>query len=145
VQRVTVVNGKVRFRGTIDFSPEHVLVAGPDVFPPATASPGSTGDARYTPLITTGNGIVLNAPQIANDSGLHDKVESIDFERRQVVLRLTPGLYHGRGILYLSTEASDPVAATLEESTFTPQSERGAGSCVRGPGDLGAGGHRPHR
>jgi hypothetical protein len=120
VQMATFVNEMVQFTGTVDFSPVHALVPGPTVFPPASANPGSLGDTYYSPLITMGNGIVLNAPQVANSTGMHDKVVRIDFMARTVTLTLTPGFYHGKAILYLATDASDPVAATLEGSTFAP-------------------------
>ncbi|BCR02972.1 hypothetical protein DESUT3_00410 [Desulfuromonas versatilis] len=121
VQTVTEQRGLVVFSGTVDFTPEHRLVPNPETgFPPELAEPGSLGDAAYSPLITSGDGVVLNAPQVANGSGLHDKVVAIDLAREEVTLRLTPGLYHGKNILYLSTDASDPTAAALEESTFAP-------------------------
>lgn len=120
VQRVTVSSGAVRFPGTVDFRPVHKLVPGPAGFPPNVAEPGSVGDAKYSNLITTGNGIVLNAEQIANNTGRHDKVVSIDFEARRVTVQLTEGRQRGKKVLYLSTEASDKTAATLEGSTFAP-------------------------
>lgn len=120
VQNVTVAGGVVQFQGTVDFSPARVVVPGPTGFPPDTAAPGSVGDADYSPLITTGNGIVLNAPQVANGSGVLDRVVSIDFAGRRVTLALVPGFYHGKDILYISTEASDRGVAALERSTFAP-------------------------
>ncbi len=120
VQRVSVGNGIVRFRGTVNFRPEHRLIPGPTGFPPAVASPGSVGDARYSPLITTGNGIVLNAEQIANNTGWHDKVVKVNFKARQVTVQLTEGRQGGKKVLYLSTDASDRTAATLEASTYAP-------------------------
>ena len=133
VQNVAVIGDLVEFKGTVDFASESVLMPGPAVFPPETAIPGSTGDAEYTPLITKGDGVVLNAPQVANGTGLHDKIVSISFDKMQVTLRLTPGLYHGKGILYLATDASDPVAATLEESTFAPNMNAAPGLASNDP------------
>ena len=122
VQEVDVVGGVVQFAGTVDFSPERVLVAGPDGFPPAQAQPGSIGDPAYSPLITTGDGIVLNAPHVANNAstGLHDSVVEIDFNRMEVTLELVDGFYHGKEILYISTEVSDFATAALEAATFAP-------------------------
>ena len=120
VQNVGVGGGTVEFAGTVDFSPVRDVAPGPTGFPPAKAQPGSIGDAAYSPLITTGDGIVLNAPQVANSSGLHDKVVSIDFANRRVTVALTAGFYNGHAILYLSTDASDTVPAALEASTFAP-------------------------
>jgi len=133
VQSVALVNGVATFSGTVDFSPASVLVPGPTVFPPSTAIPGSVGDATYTPLITMGDGVVLNAPQIANLSGMHDKVVSIDINSKLVTMKLTEGLYHGKGILYLSTDASDQTAATLEESTFAPNMNAAPGIASNDP------------
>lgn len=120
VQSVADLDGEVVFSGTVDFTPEPVLVPGPTIFPPAQASPGSSGDAAYSPLFTLGDGVVINAPHVANATGIHDKVIAIDFTQQTVTVALTAGFYHGRSILYLSTEASDPVAATLESATFAP-------------------------
>lgn len=120
VQPVTRGALGVQFAGTVDFQPDHVVKPGPTGFPPAQAEPGSLADARYSPLITVGDGVVLNAPHVANASGRHDRVVSIDFEFRRVTLALTAGLYHGKGILYVSTEASDPAVAALESATFAP-------------------------
>ncbi len=122
VQSVSVVDGVVQFAETVDFSPTRVVVPGMTgfPFPPAVAMPGAHGDANYSPLITTGNGIVLNAPHVANSSGLQDRVRSIDFASRRVTLDLAAGFYHGKGILYISTEATDPVVAALEAATFAP-------------------------
>src|SRR5437867_1849787 len=98
VQTVTFTGGLVKFAGTVDFSPTRVVVGGPNGFPPTTANPGSIGDASYSPLITTGNRVVLNAPQVANTTGLHDKVVSIDFTGRRVTLHMTNGFYHDNRI-----------------------------------------------
>ena len=133
VQQVSIMNGVVFFEGSVDFSPERVVVPGPTVFPPAVALPGSMGGAGYSPLITAGDGVVLNAPQVANGSGLHEKVVSISFEEMRVTLRLTAGLYHGREILYLSTDASNPVAAALEESTLAPSLDAAPGIASNDP------------
>jgi hypothetical protein len=127
VQPVHRVEGVVEFPGTVDFRPTRILVAGPTGFPPSRAEAGSIGDAAYTPLVTAGDGVVLNAPQVANGSGVHDKVVSIDFDGGKVTLALTAGFYNGHAILYLSTEASNPVAATLEASTFTPNLDAAPG------------------
>lgn len=121
VQQVKRRDGLLRFTGTVDFAPRHVLRPGPTVFPPAVARPGSVGDPAYSPLVTTGDGVVLNAEQVANASGVHDKVVSINRDARRVTLKLTAGWAGGHRVLYLSTDSSDRVAATLEESTYAPR------------------------
>lgn len=120
VQKVTVSGGVVMFPGTVDFRPVRQVVAGPTGFPPDVAEPGSVGDANYSNLISTGNGIVLNAEQIANNTGRHDKVVAINFRTKRVTVQLTEGRQGGHKVLYLSTESSDKGAATLEASTFVP-------------------------
>lgn len=119
--------------GTVDFTPEHIVVPGPTDFPPAAAAPGSTGNAAYSPLVTFEGRIVLNAPQVANETGLHDKVISIDFLAGRVTLRMTQGIYHGKDILYVSTDASDPGAAAVEEATFAPNLNAAPGIATRDP------------
>lgn len=127
--------------GRVDFSPEHVVVPGsPDPFPPAEFQPGSVGDAAYSPLvrITNAGNHIYNAPVIAFDASdeqisfcegnpdyslVHDKVVSICPDGNgggTVTLALTPGFSFAKPVLYLSTEASDPLAASLEGATLAP-------------------------
>jgi len=127
--------------GRVDFSPERVVVPGsPDPFPPLEFQPGSVGDASYSPLvrITNAGNHIYNAPVIAfNVSGdqisfcegnpdyslVHDKVVSICPDGNgggTVTLALTPGFSFAKPVLYLSTEASDPLAASLEGATLAP-------------------------
>jgi hypothetical protein len=111
----------VHFTGTVTFGLQRHLVPGPDGFPldPST-TPGSVGDANYSPLISSGNGVVYNAEQVANSTGRHGKVLAIDFDKMQVTLRLTHGFYTHHNVLYLSTEASQPDIAALENATYAP-------------------------
>ena len=78
VQKVTSGADGLVFPGTVDFGLTHVLVPGPNGFPPAEFAAGAAGDAKYSPLVQivaqAGSGIVLNAPQVANDSGRSDSV-----------------------------------------------------------------------
>lgn len=126
--------------GTVDFSPERMVTAGedPNFFPPAEFQPGSMGDENYSPLMLLENGgdFVYNAPVVAYDvaaeelnlfcngdadhSVMHDKVVSICPEEGTVTLQLTPGFSFARPVLYLSTEASNPLAAALEGATLAP-------------------------
>jgi hypothetical protein len=122
VQTVTgdFANG-LKFAGTVDFSPTLVVVpSSPNGFPPAQADPGARGDALYSPLITQGKGIVLNASQVANSSGQHDSVVRIDYRAKRVTLRLLSGFYEGDPIVYLRMDASDATLAAIEASTFAP-------------------------
>jgi hypothetical protein len=120
VQRVTVSDGVVNFPATVDFTPQRVVVPGPNGFPPAAASPGAVGETGYSPLIELPDGTVLDAPQIANASGQADKVVSLDTVHRTVVYRETNGFSRNAPVRYVSTDASDPGAAALEDVTFAP-------------------------
>ncbi len=120
VQRARVVDGVVRFSGTVDFSPERVVVPGPNGFPPERFRPGAVGDADYSPLITTNGRTVLNASQVANSSGLHDAVVDIDRKGRQVTLDTFDGFYDDDPLQYLHQEGSVRLIAAIEGSTFAP-------------------------
>ncbi len=126
--------------GTVDFAPgrEVVPADAPSVFPPANATPGSVGDEEYSPLVRIENagGAIYNAPMIAFDvaredlnftnstpdySIVHDKVVSIDpTVNNTVTIALTEGFSFAKPVLYLSTDASDPLAAALEGATYAP-------------------------
>ncbi|ETW96666.1 MAG: hypothetical protein ETSY1_25650 [Candidatus Entotheonella factor] len=132
-------------QGTVDFSPERQVQADTSdpeqAFPPQVAQPGSVGDAQYSPLVKIDNAgdHVYNAPMIAFDvsaeqincpdgncdySLVHDAVLAINApndnpNESSVTLKLTPGFSFGRPVLYISTEASDPVVAALEGVTYT--------------------------
>lgn len=113
-------NVVVNFEGGVDFSPQRIVVPGPDGFPPSQFKAGAIGDAKYSPLITTGNSIVLNASQVANASGLHDAVISIDYTNRSVTLDQFFGFYDGKQVLYLHQDASVELVAAVEGSTLAP-------------------------
>jgi len=141
VQRATFLRGDtvsrgsiIHFPGTVDFSGQRVVIPGPNIFPVADGThAGPVGDADYSPLFTVGHGIVYNGMQIANRSGIHPKVTSIDRGHRNVTLKLTEGRYLDRQVLYLSTDASDTVVAALENATFAPNlgaaPQRGSDFC----------------
>jgi hypothetical protein len=126
-------------KGAVDFAPTHTVVPGdqPNPFPPSTFAAGSIGDADYSPLVrivNSGNHI-YNAPIVAfgadaaqldfcagnlDYSLVHDKVVRFCPADGTVTLGLTQGFSFARPILYLSTEASDPLAAALESATYSP-------------------------
>src|SRR5919109_1294510 len=127
--------------GTVDFSPEHTVARGNDPanpFPPSSAQPGAIGDNDYSPLVLVENsgGHIYNAPIVAfgvdasqlnfcegnpDYSLVHDKVVSICPSEGTVTIELTPGFSFARPVLYLSTEASVPLAAALERATLAPK------------------------
>jgi hypothetical protein len=121
VQRVSLdPDGTLVFPATVDFSPVLVITGGPTGFPPAAAAPGAVGQAGYSPLVQLPDGAVLNAPQLANDSGRADKVTALDPVGRTVHYRLTDGFARGRAVRYVSTESSDAGAAAIEDVTYAP-------------------------
>src|SRR5919108_3893043 len=126
--------------GTVDFSPEHRVTPGntSSPFPPSVAQPGSIGDKDYSPLVLVENaaGQIYNAPIVAfgvdasqinfcegnaDYSLVHDKVVSICPSEGTVTIKLTSGFSFARPVLYLSMEASVPLAAALESATVAPK------------------------
>jgi hypothetical protein len=114
-------NSLVSFAGGVDFSGQRLVVPGPDLFPvdPATHA-GPIADPAYSSMFTFGNGIVYNGAQVANNTGTHPKVLSLDPRAGTVTLHLTAGFYLHRNVLYLSTEASNTQIAALENATYAP-------------------------
>jgi hypothetical protein len=111
----------ITFPATVDFSPTHVLVPGPTGFPPLAAQPGAVGNAGYSPFVQVrfrGQTVVLNAPQVANDSGQADRVVSIDATKVRYLE--TQGCYDNESVHYASFDAADPTAAAIEDATYTP-------------------------
>jgi hypothetical protein len=82
----------IDFPASVDFSPAHILVAGPMGFPSKAAQPGAVGQA--------------------------DKVVSIG--PRTVSYRETDGCYDNESVHYASFDASDPGAAAIEDVTYAP-------------------------
>lgn len=124
VQKVTPLVGdgavKWQFEGTVDFSPERIVVPDPQTgFPPLEAAPGAVGDALYSPLIELPDGTILNASVVANLTGRSDRV--IEIVGDKVRLSNVEGFYEDEEIYYGSFEASDPLAAALENATYTPR------------------------
>lgn len=130
----------VNFGGVPDFSPTRKLVPGPNGFPPLVAEPGAIGDAKYSPFIRIqGSDVIYNAPIVASGDGTFDvkthtntsdRALAIDiappaapghFEQSTIDLLVVHGFAAGQPILYTSTEASIPLAATIERATFVPR------------------------
>lgn len=122
VQLAQYVDGTLVFPAGVDFSPELIVADDPAGFPPETAEPGSIGEDGYSPLVQLPDGTVLNAPQVANSTGDHDKLiarENVDGVERGVFTE-TEGFYEGHEVYYLSFDASDPLIAALENATYAP-------------------------
>ena len=120
LQKVSVVDGVLDFPKTVDFRPPRIVVPGPTGFPPAQAEPGAVGEPGYSPLIEMPDGTIRNATHVANDSGQADKVKRIDFARGTVDFFEAHGFANGKAVKYISNDASDPVVAALENSTYAP-------------------------
>lgn len=134
-------DGSITFAGgRVDFAPEHAATPGeaPNFFPPTAFQPGSVGDTDYSPLVEFDNAksAVFNMPMVAFDVSaeelnamcdgavdhavVHDKVTAICPRDGTVTLQMTLGYTFGKPIFYLSTEANDPLIATLETATYAP-------------------------
>lgn len=88
-------------------------------------------------LVKNAGGHIYNAPIVASNveesvlealcdgnpdySVVHDKVVNICPQEGTVTLSLTPGFSFARPVLYLTLDASAPLAAALEEVTFAPK------------------------
>ncbi len=132
VQKGQLRGGILIVEGTVNFGLKHVLVPGPNGFPPTEYAPGAEGDAKYSPLVqivpeadgkqekTGRTGVVLNAPQVANETGRSGSVVDIDYGRKTVTLNMLAGWVDGQFTLYLHTDASSDLVAALESSTLAP-------------------------
>ena len=120
-QKVKVSSGVVDFPATARFDVRaRSVVAGPTGFPPLAAEPSAEGEAGYSPLAELPDGTIENAPHVANDTGLHPKVVSIDFAAGEVTLEETAGFSGGKAVRYVSTDSSLGVAAALENVVLAP-------------------------
>jgi hypothetical protein len=106
-------------------------VPGPNGFPPAAFAPGAQGDSKYSPLVQIvaaadgdgslpKSGLVLNAPQVANETGLSGSVVDINYAHKTVTLNMLGGWVDGQFNLYLHTDSSSELVAALEHSTYAP-------------------------
>jgi hypothetical protein len=130
-QTATRAGGELTFAGAPDFSPTRSYVASAKGFPPASAAPGGVADAAYSPFVrVAGEPGVLNAPIVATGEGpfdvehhadTEDRVLAVDTAHHTVTLALARGLANGTPVYYISTEASDPVAAAVERATYVPR------------------------
>jgi hypothetical protein len=132
----------ISFAGAPDFSPTRVAVPGPDGFPLAKFQPGAVAGPGYSPFIRiAGSDTVYNAPIVAVGNGPYDVVNhantadrvlgihigrspadlpSGSFSESWVDMLFVKGFDGGRPIVYLSTDAGQPLTAVLERSTYVP-------------------------
>jgi hypothetical protein len=129
----------VNFNGAPDFSPTRTAVPGATGFPLKSFTPGAVGAAGYSPFIKiAGSDVVYNAPIIATGDGPFDVTTHTNTGDRVLGIHIAPpsapgqfqesyadllfvkGFDAGRPILYLSTDAGQPLTSVLERSTYVP-------------------------
>ena len=132
----------IHFQGAPDFSPTRTAVPGPTGFPLKSFQPGAVAAPGYSPFIRiAGSDVVYNAPIIAVGNGgsssfdvVHhtntgDRVVGIHiagpsapgkFAESYADLLFVKGFDAGQPIVYLSTDAGQPLTAVLERSTYVP-------------------------
>src|SRR5712691_11885441 len=129
----------VHFQGAPDFSPTRIATPGPNGFPLAAFQPGAVAGLGYSPFIRiAGSDIVYSAPIVATGDGPFDVVDHTNTGDRVLGIHIAPpsppgqfleswvdllfvkGFDAGQPILYLSTDAGQPLTAVLERSTYVP-------------------------
>ena len=149
VQTVTLTNptplqnpfgpGVVNFAGAPNFAPTRIAVPGPTGFPLKKFQPGSVAGPGYSPFIKfAGSDVVYNAPIVAVGNGPFDVTHHTNTEDRVLGIHIAgpskPGQFAeswvdmlfvkgfdaGQPIVYLSTDAGQPLTAVLERSTYVP-------------------------
>ncbi len=136
----------VHFQGAPDFSPTRIAVPGPNGFPLAQFQPGAVAGPGYSPFIQiAGSPVVYNAPIVATGDGPFDVVHHTNTGDRVLGIHIAPptspsgqflesyvdllfvkGFDAGQPILYLSTDAGQPLTAVLERSTYVPALDKAA-------------------
>src|SRR6476620_9889273 len=129
----------VDFQGAPDFSPTRIAEPGPNGFPLAKFQPGAVAGPGYSPFIKiAGSDVVYNAPIVATGDGPFDVTHHTNTEDRVLGIHIAgpskPGQFAeswvdllfvkgfdaGQPIVYLSTDAGQPLTAVLERSTYVP-------------------------
>ena len=133
---------ELSFAGAPDFSPTRIAVPGPDGFPLAKFQPGAVAGPGYTPFIKiAGSDTIYNAPIVATGDGPFDVTHHTNTADRALAIHIAPtptdspsgafqeswvdmlfvkGFDAGQPIVYLSTDAGQPLTAVLERSTYVP-------------------------
>src|SRR5438105_2643970 len=129
----------VDFQGAPDFSPTRIAQPGPNGFPLASFQPGAVAGPGYSPFIKiAGSDVVYNAPIVATGDGPFDVVHHTNtgdrvlgahiagpqqpgqYEDNWVDLLFVKGFDAGQPIVYISTDAGQPLTSVLERSTYVP-------------------------
>jgi len=129
----------VNFQGAPDFSPTRIAEPGPNGFPLANFQPGAVAGPGYSPFIRiAGSPTVYSAPIVATGDGPFDVVHHTNTGDRVLGIHIAgpsaPGQYAeswvdllfvkgfdaGQPIIYISTDAGQPLTSVLERSTYVP-------------------------
>jgi hypothetical protein len=135
----------VNFQGAPDFSPTRIAEPGPNGFPLAKFQPGAVAGNGYSPFIRiAGSPTVYSAPIVATGDGPFDVVHHTNTGDRVLGIHIAgpsgPGQYGeswvdllfvkgfdaGQPIVYISTDAGQPLSAVLERSTYVPALDKAA-------------------
>jgi hypothetical protein len=135
----------VHFQGAPDFSPERIAEPGPTGFPLKHFQPGAVAGPGYSPFIKiAGSDVVYNAPIVAVGDGPFDVAHHTNTADRVLNVHIAPpapqgqyfdnyadilfvkGFDAGQPILYLSTDAGQPLTAVLERATYVPALDEAA-------------------
>jgi hypothetical protein len=135
----------VNFAGAPDFSPARIATPGPAGFPLAKFQPGSVAGPGYSPFIKiAGSDVVYNAPIVATGDGPFDVTHHTNtgdrvlgvhiagpskpgqFAESWADLLFVKGFDAGQPIVYLSTDAGQPLTAVLERSTYVAALDKAA-------------------
>src|SRR6266480_5189613 len=135
----------VNFQGAPDFSPTRIAEPGPTGFPLANFQPGAVAGPGYSPFIRiAGSQTVYSAPIVATGDGPFDVVHHTNtgdrvlgihiagasapgqFAESWVDLLFVKGFDAGQPIVYISTDAGQPLTSVLERSTYVPALDKAA-------------------
>lgn len=122
-QRVTMRDGLMQFRGSVDFSPERKIAPGDKrPFPPSAATPGAVADEEWSSIVVLPSGVVVNAQVVSNKTGRHDRAIAVNTSVYTATLSLLDGFQNGKQYFYhLVTDASADVPAALENGVYAPR------------------------
>src|SRR5579864_546233 len=135
----------VDFQGAPDFSHTRIATPGPNGFPLANFQPGAVAGPGYSPFIRiAGSDVIYNAPIVATGDGPFDVVHHTNtgdrvlgihiagpqpqgqYEDNWVDMLFVKGFDAGQPILYISTDAGQPLTSVLERSTYVPALDKAA-------------------
>jgi hypothetical protein len=135
----------VDFQGAPDFTPTRIADPGPTGFPLAKFQPGAVAGQGYSPFIRIeGSPTVYSAPIVATGDGPFDVVHHTNtgdrvldvhiagpspagqFAESWVDLLFVKGFDAGQPIIYISTDAGQPLTSVLERSTYVPALDNAA-------------------